>query len=184
MLSTANIHRLKLTPALLLLVVTFCACHTKKNITNYPPRKGRPTLVSNDWKTLNISLSSSDNKRLYQEIKGWLGVPYKYGGNTKDGVDCSGFVLQIYKSVYKKKVERNSAKIFEKNCRLIDVDDLQEGDLLFYATSKKTLKITHVGIYLKDNKFAHASSSKGVVISDITEDYFINHFYAAGRVVQ
>lgn len=184
MQNVANAYRFKLMPALLLLVIMLCACHSKKNITSRPSQKRRPVLVSDDWKTLDITLSSSDNKILYQEIKGWLGVPYKYGGNTKKGVDCSGFVLQIYKSVYKKKIERNSSKIYEKNCRLIDVDELQEGDLLFYATSKKALKITHVGIYLKDNKFAHASSSKGVVISDITEDYFINHFYAAGRVVQ
>ena len=67
---------------------------------------------------------------------------------------------------------------------MIDVDDLREGDLVFYCTSRNTKKINHVGIYLKDNKFAHASSSSGVKISDITEDYFINHFYAAGRVVR
>lgn len=140
--------------------------------------------IPDEWRTLDISLSASDNKKLYREIKGWLGTPYRYAGNTKRGVDCSGFVLQIYKAVYKKTIERNSAKIFEKNCKLIDVDDLREGDLVFYCTSRNTKKINHVGIYLKDNKFAHASSSSGVKISDITEDYFINHFYAAGRVVR
>ncbi|MDO4510646.1 MAG: NlpC/P60 family protein [Bacteroidales bacterium] len=174
----------KLVPMLFAMVLALSACHTKKSAsattTHYPTR--RPVRVSDEWKTLNITLTSRDNKLLYKEIKSWLGAPYRYGGNTRNGVDCSGFVHQIYKTVYKQKIQRNSAKIFEKNCRMIDVDDLEEGDLLFYKTSKKNDRITHVGIYLKENKFAHASSSRGVVISDITEEYFINHFYAAGRV--
>ena len=169
---------------MMLMVMVLCGCHSKKEAVHQPPSKRRVEKVSDDWKTLNIRLTSRDNKQLYREIKGWLGAPYLYGGNTKKGVDCSGFVLQIYKTVYHKRIERNSAKIFEKNCKMIDVDDLREGDLVFYKTSKKTSRITHVGIYLKDNKFAHASSSKGVRISDITEDYFIRHFYAAGRVVK
>ena len=171
----------KFLPMLLVMVALMLgSCHTK----TYKPGTSRPVKIPDEWRTLDISLSASDNKKLYREIKGWLGTPYQYAGNTKRGVDCSGFVLQIYKAVYKKPIERNSAKIFEKNCKLIDVDDLREGDLVFYCTSRNTKKINHVGIYLKDNKFAHASSSSGVKISDITEDYFINHFYAAGRVVR
>lgn len=174
---------LKIVSMLLPLALILGACHSKRSVTRPATSTNRYERVTDDWATLNITLHSDDNQKLYREIKGWLGVPYRYGGNTKSGVDCSGFVLQVYKTVYNKRVERNSAKIFEKNCRLIDVDELREGDLLFYCTGKKTKGITHVGIYLRDNKFAHASS-KGVKISDITEDYFIDHFYAAGRVVK
>ena len=178
-------NSVKFLPMLLVMVALMLgSCHTKKTTTTYKPGTSRPVKIPDEWRTLDISLSASDNKKLYREIKGWLGTPYQYAGNTKRGVDCSGFVHQIYKAVYKKTIERNSAKIFEKNCKLIDVDDLREGDLVFYCTSRNTKKINHVGIYLKDNKFAHASSSSGVKISDITEDYFINHFYAAGRVVR
>ena len=134
---------------LVMVALMLGSCHTKKTTTTYKPGTSRPVKIPDEWRTLDISLSASDNKKLYREIKGWLGTPYQYAGNTKRGVDCSGFVLQIYKAVY-----RNAKKI------------------------------NHVGIYLKDNKFAHASSSSGVKISDITEDYFINHFYAAGRVVR
>ncbi len=175
---------MKYWPLLLVMAVSLCACHTQKKVANYPTKKSYNVRVPEEWRTLDIQLSSADNKMLYKEIKGWLGTPYKYGGNTKNGVDCSGFVVQIYKAVYRKQIERNSAMIFQKNCRLIDVDDLQEGDLLFYCTSKNANKISHVGIYLKENKFAHASASNGVKISDITEDYFIDHFYAAARVVK
>ena len=135
---------------LVMVALMLGSCHTKKTTTTYKPGTSRPVKIPDEWRTLDISLSASDNK----------------------------------KAVYKKPIERNSAKIFEKNCKLIDVDDLREGDLVFYCTSRNTKKINHVGIYLKDNKFAHASSSSGVKISDITEDYFINHFYAAGRVVR
>lgn len=176
--------RFRLLTILVGMVLILCACHSKKDVTHTPPTKRGVEKVTDDWKTLNIKLTSKDNKKLYREIKDWLGVPYRYGGNTKAGVDCSGFVKHLYKTVYGKRIERNSAKIFEKNCKMIDIDDLREGDLLFYRTSKKTNKITHVGIYLKDNKFAHASSSRGVRISDITENYFMRHFYAAGRVVR
>lgn len=176
-------HRsLKCVSLLLFVALILFSCHTKSTVGRPSTNGNRYERVTEDWATLNISFNSGDNQKLYREIKGWLGVPYRYGGNTKNGVDCSGFVLQVYKVVYNKRIERNSAKIFEKNCRLIDVDELREGDLLFYCTGKKTKGITHVGIYLRDNKFAHASS-KGVKISDITEDYFIDHFYAAGRVV-
>lgn len=176
-------YRLEYLSLLLVMATALCACHTQKKTAYYPTKRSYNVLVSDEWRNLDITLASGDNKRLYQEIKGWLGTPYKYGGNTKSGVDCSGFVVQIYRAVYNKRIERNSAMIFEKNCRLIDVDDLQEGDLLFYCTAKNTKRISHVGIYLKENKFAHASATNGVKISDITEDYFIDHFYAAARVV-
>ena len=189
-IKVVNITKMAL--MLFVMALVLSACHSKKAVTSgggsYSHsghnHHGSRVTISDEWSTLDVELDKDDNKKLYQELKGWLGTPYLYGGNTKSGVDCSGLVCQVYKKVYKINLERNSAKIFEKNCTLIDVDDMREGDLLFFHTTKKPgTNITHVGIYLKDNKFVHASSSKGVMVSDITQNYWIDHFVAVGRVV-
>lgn len=134
-----------------------------------------------DWTTLDIKLSSADNRQLYHEIKGWLGTPYKYAGTDKNGADCSGFVMMVYKSVYGKKLQRNSARMYQINCTPVKLDKLSEGDLVFFNNGRGG-GINHVGIYLKEGKFAHTSSSRGVVISDLAERYFAARFYSGGRV--
>lgn len=121
------------------------------------------------------------NKRLERVVESWIGTPYKYGGITKEGVDCSGFVSQVYKSVYRKKLERSAYDIFDKDCKKIKFKRLKEGDLVFFATSTSN-KINHVGIYLYDDKFVHASSSKGVIVSSLTSEYYVRHFKTAARV--
>lgn len=137
---------------------------------------------SEQWKRLDIKLGRHDNKELYDEIRSWLGTPYLGGSHKKQkGTDCSGFVMEIYLNVYDKMIERNSARIYTKNCEPIAIDELREGDLVFFHNGDGK-SISHVGIYLKDNKFAHASSSRGVVIDDLTSRYYTEHFYGAGRV--
>lgn len=151
---------------------------SSSRITKAPEPK---TKSDDGWATLDIKLSRSDNKALYNEIKTWLGTPYAYAHAEKGkGTDCSGFVLKVYLAVYNKPIERNSARIFEKNCRRISRDELKEGDLVFFRG--KSNGISHVGIYLKDGRFAHASSSKGVMISMLSQRYYDTHFYCAGRV--
>jgi cell wall-associated NlpC family hydrolase len=112
----------------------------------------------------------------------WLCVPYKYGGQSKNGVDCSGLVVEIYKNVYGIKLYRASYEIYEKNCSKINCEELEEGDLVFFNTHKKNNRINHVGLYLKNDKFVHSSTSKGVIISDMTEPYYKKCFVGAGRV--
>lgn len=90
--------------------------------------------------------------------------------------------MEVYQAVYHLSLQRNSQKIFEKNCDEIDKDKLHEGDLVFFNTGNKNRRINHVGIYLKEGKFAHASSSRGVTVSDIREKYYVKHFVVAGRV--
>lgn len=128
-----------------------------------------------------IKIGRKDNKELYKEVRSWLGTPYRYGGESKKGTDCSGMVMQIYLKVYDIKLQRNSARIFYDNCKRIKKHQLREGDLVFFATGKKD-KINHVGIYLKNDKFVHASTKKGVIISDLNESYYIRRFKGAGRV--
>ncbi len=155
---------------------------TEKTTKRDDDGRSSTTVADDDgWATLTIKLGRHDNRKLYDECREWLGVPYLYGGQEKDGTDCSGFVMQVYKAVYDRKIERNSARIFERNCEEIDKEDLKEGDLVFFATGR-TSRISHVGIYLKDGKFVHASSSRGVRVSDLSERYYVKHFKCAGRV--
>ena len=131
---------------------------------------------------LGISVNSHDNIELYETVARWLHTPYKYGGNTRKGVDCSGLVCNVYKSVYHKTLQRRSIDIYQKNCSKISKRDLCEGDLVFFATGKNKGKINHVGIYLKKNKFIHASSSKGVIVSSLNDAYYRKTYYSSGRV--
>ena len=148
------------------------------------PVPGGYGLVSDEWASLDIKLGRNDNKKLYKELKRWLGTPYAHARqDCGEGTDCSGMVMVVYQEVYGIKLNRNSAKILEENCRPIDLDDLREGDLVFFFTSDED-RISHVGIYLKDNKFVHASSSRGVVVDDLRQNYYATHFHSAGRVVK
>ena len=146
-------------------------------------KPGGHDLVSDEWARLDIKLGKRDNKELYNELKRWLGTPYVYAAHScGEGTDCSGMVMEVYLKVYDIKLHRNSAKMLEQNCRPIDVDDLREGDLVFFITNNEG-RVSHVGIYLKDHKFVHASSSRGVVVDDLRQNYYATHFHTAARVV-
>ena len=143
----------------------------------------KKSVVTNIDKNKIVVADKKMNKKLYKEVDEWLGVPYKYGGQSKKGTDCSGLVVEIYKEVYGIKLYRSSSEIYEKNCKKIKKSDLKEGDLVFFITSKNEKKINHVGLYLKDDKFVHTSTKKGVIISELKEPYYESTFFDAGRVI-
>jgi cell wall-associated NlpC family hydrolase len=146
------------------------------------PKAEGNAFVSEEWARLDIKLGRHDNKELYKELKRWLGTPYVYAAHTcGEGTDCSGMVMEVYQKIYGIKVHRNSAKMLEENCNPIDLEDLREGDLVFFITSSDG-HVSHVGIYLKDNKFVHASSSRGVAVDDLRQNYYATHFHTAARV--
>ena len=128
-----------------------------------------------------MDIKMDDNHSLYVEAAGWLGVPYRSGGTNKRGVDCSGLTSSIYKKVYHKKLERSSEEQRKKDCRKISKGKLREGDLVFFHNGRKKKRATHVGIYLKNGKFIHASTSRGVIISNLNEDYWKKHWLSGGR---
>ena len=128
---------------------------------------------------LNIEVEQIQNIQLYQNIDDWYGTRYKLGGTTKSGIDCSAFVQTIFLSSFGVALPR-MAKDQYKVTRHISRTELQEGDLLFFNTRGG---VSHVGIYLQNNKFVHASVS-GVMISDMFEPYYVKHFIAAGRVTR
>ena len=129
--------------------------------------------------SLGIEREEGDNEALYDAIQSWIGTPYRYGGTTKAGIDCSGFVGNIYQEVFNKKLQR-VANDMQQDCTLISRSELKEGDLVFFTNSKG--RVSHVGIYLKNDIFAHSSTSRGVIISRLGDSYWSKHFYKGGRV--
>lgn len=133
---------------------------------------------------LGVSAQGVGNKLLYTEAASLLGARYKYGGSSQaEGFDCSGLTGRIYRTVYNKGLMRNSADILRTNCRRIDKGQLREGDLVFFRTDgKRSSEPNHVGVYLKEGQFIHASTSKGVVVSSLKQDYYVRNWIAGGRV--
>ncbi|MDE5750329.1 MAG: C40 family peptidase [Duncaniella sp.] len=119
--------------------------------------------------------------KLIAEAESWLGVPYKYGGNDRSGVDCSGLVLQVYLRALEIPLPRNSKAQWEY-CKLTKLSEIRPGDLLFFATGKDKKRVSHVGIYVGDNQMIHSSTRQGVVVADITSSYFEQTFIDAGYV--
>jgi len=144
----------------------------------HQPIKKQPSKTTTNKSKIDITLCDKDNEKLYSAIEKWYGTPYKGGGCTKEGVDCSCFTINIYQEVYNIKLNRRAMDMVQ-NIKLIDRKDLIEGDLVFFRNSKG--RINHVGIYLKEDMFVHASSSKGVTVSKLTEKYWDTRFYKGGR---
>lgn len=130
---------------------------------------------------LGIDIDMKDNHALYIESANWLGVPYRGGGTTKQGVDCSGLTSAIYNKVYHKNLEHNSEDQRTKDCKKVKKGKLKEGDLVFFHNGKKRKRASHVGIYLKDGKFIHASNTQGVIISTLDEAYWKQYWLNGGR---
>lgn len=107
---------------------------------------------------------------VYDFMDEWLGTPYKYGGENKNGIDCSGFTSQAYLILFNKEIPRTAYNQY-KHGRKINFGIAREGDLVFFR-GVLGAGIDHVGIYLGNNKFGHASVSDGVVISDLDETYY------------
>lgn len=156
------------------------SCSSSKKVL-YNPKE-----VSELSYKLGIDISNTNKEDdkyipLYAEVSQWLGVPYRYGGITKKGVDCSGLAYQVYKKVYRKDLPRSTSELAKKNIKNVSKEKLNPGDLVFFATTGNKKKISHVGIYLKDGYFIHASSRRGVVVSNLSEDYYKKAWKKGGR---
>ncbi|NDW10108.1 C40 family peptidase [Dysgonomonas sp. 520] len=139
--------------------------------------------IGNLSKRLGIDISEhSTNIPLYREAAKWLGTRYRRGGMSFSGIDCSGLTGSIYRAVYDKILNRRSIDIANNLLADVKKEDLQPGDMVFFATGGRKKGINHVGIYLKDNKFVHASCSRGVIVSSLDEAYYQRAWKKGGRV--
>jgi cell wall-associated NlpC family hydrolase len=128
---------------------------------------------------LDAPVEDLKNHEMLQFIDEWYGTRYRLGGHDKSGIDCSAFTQYFLTAVYGMEVSRTCREQYLES-RRISKKQLQEGDLVFFKTRGKT--ISHVGIYLRNNKFIHASTSSGVMISDLSEEYFDKRYAGAGRM--
>ncbi|WP_416055053.1 NlpC/P60 family protein [Photobacterium phosphoreum] len=108
----------------------------------------------------------------------WKGTPYRYGGSSKKGIDCSAFVQVGYSSVYQKQLPRTTLELVKKG-KQVNRNKAKEGDLVFFRTGRNS---RHVGIYLGNLEFLHASQSKGVIISRLDNPYWKRHFWQIRRL--
>jgi hypothetical protein len=114
-------------------------------------------------------------------IMDWVGAPYRYGGMQRGGIDCSAFTLTVHRMVCGITLPRSAASQFSVGAEVQDGEKLEFGDLVFFNT-RRAVYVSHVGIYLGDNFFAHASSRYGVTVSSLGADYYKKRFIGARRL--
>ena len=128
---------------------------------------------------LDTTAESITNEKMYYLLDEWMGIQYQYGGNSKEGIDCSSFSGMLYKELYGLELPRTSQDQYNISYPIY-TDDLTEGDLLFFKTGKRS--ISHVGVYLGNGRFAHASTQKGVTINHLEFPYYKKRFVGGGRI--
>lgn len=194
---------MKNTLILILIAFTFSSCKTsqrvivkksvsKKFVANTETAVSfNKTIVNDDTNISDATNNYITSKELSKAnnvidyAKQFSGVKYKFGGNSYDGIDCSGLVFESFKTVdiYLPRISRDMAKQGEK----ITLDDTQEGDLLFFKTINRRNSISHVGLVVSNQngavEFIHSTSSAGVIVSKLSENYWNNAFVEARRVL-
>src|SRR5580698_9943143 len=128
---------------------------------------------------MGVALSATSNMKLFHFVYDWIGTPYRFGGSSRKGIDCSAFTKELYSEVFNLDIRRSSRDIFSM-VNPVSKDDLKEGDLVFFKIHSR--RISHVGIYLGNNRFAHASL-RGVAISSLDDPYYSRYFYRGGRLL-
>ncbi|AMR33166.1 glycoside hydrolase [Mucilaginibacter sp. PAMC 26640] len=178
------------------LAIVFSACHSRKMTVKSGYGNASPTAVVKrgpyvmvkpdkeiaDKYSALMGLKGNDiqNGRLYTFIDEWMGVPYRFGGMDKDGVDCSGLVFLLQLQVYDMPVQRTCA-LQVNNIKRKYEEELKEGDLVFFDFDGK--QFSHVGVYLQNGYFVHASTRKGVMIARLHDLGIYKYFSRGGSVI-
>ncbi|WP_438963038.1 C40 family peptidase [Nonlabens sp.] len=161
---------------------------TKKGAAKHRPgRVYKPSRTVKTSKDVVMSTNENTSALIKSAIKvalSYKGTRYKYGGSSRSGMDCSGLIHVSFKEAGKS-VPRTSASLFDA-AQLINFNQIQKGDLLFFATGKNKSKVNHVGLVVNKTpaevSFVHASSSRGVMVSTMNEAYWLKAYLSAGRL--
>jgi lipoprotein Spr len=172
----------KLTLAIALFLSVLAAQAQTKNVPNQVADKEEQEGLAKDYlsQIMGVAVSATSNMKLFHFVYDWIGTPYRFGGSSRKGIDCSAFTKQLYSDVFNLSIRRSSRDIFSM-VNPVGKDDLKEGDLVFFKIHSRS--ISHIGIYLGNNRFAHASS-KGVAISSLDDAYYSRYFYKGGRLIE
>lgn len=128
-----------------------------------------------------LSSIPTSYERMLMQIINYIGTPYKFGGNSRKGIDCSAFTQTIFAEVFNLEIPRSTLGQIKIGSEIINKEDLKFGDLVFFNTRRRQIP-GHVGIYLWDNLFAHASTRNGVVISTMDLGYYDKRYLSGRRV--
>lgn len=132
-------------------------------------------------KLSNVTGTNTKKEKFLHELVSYLNTPYHYGGQTRAGIDCSAFTQKVFKNSLNVAIPRTAREQYKTWQIFNDKNELKFGDLIYFDTSIRYYP-GHVGIYLDDNLFAHASSSHGVIVSSLSNDYYQSRFVGANRV--
>ncbi|PWS29070.1 hydrolase [Pedobacter yonginense] len=141
----------------------------------------RKYTVKSDTKASKVAdaMASLKSKELYRFITDWTGVKYRFGGLDKSGIDCSGFAFLLEKEIYGitlPRISRDQANVVKHK----SVDRLNEGDLVFFSFAGRD--VDHVGVYLNNGFFVHASTTRGVIVDDLNLPAYQNVLVKSGSV--
>lgn len=165
---------------LLLLALSFSACKSKKLVEDPAENARLLEMVKRYEAMLEADINERESWKLYHHVDQWWGTPYRIGGTSRKGIDCSGYAQQLYRSVYGIEIPRSTTEQV-KVIKKVRQRKLKEGHLVFFDIDNKD-KPTHVGVYLKNGRFAHASTSKGVRIDNLKQDYYKKRYWKGGRI--
>lgn len=181
---------MKLTRYARLCIVFFAAaillasCHSKKTVLKGEPGeiiKPQADIANKYSEMMLVDKSAIQNGRLYSFIDQWMGTPYKFGGQDKDGVDCSGLAQLLEQEVYGIQIPRMTSQQVTVIKRKYE-EELKEGDLVFFDFDNKPF--SHVGVYLQNGYVVHASSTKGVIVVKLKSPSMYKYFSRAGSIIQ
>jgi probable lipoprotein NlpC len=164
------------------IVFTLSACHSKRAVMKGEPGEivaPQPSVAEKYSSIMGVDVEAIQNGRLYAFVDQWMGTPYRFGGLDHDGVDCSGLAVLLEQQVYGINIPRTTGQQVNMIKRKYE-EELQEGDLLFFDYDGK--KFSHVGIYLQNGYYVHASSTKGVIIVKLHDPYTYKYFSRCGSV--
>ncbi|WP_298940791.1 NlpC/P60 family protein [uncultured Psychromonas sp.] len=180
--------------SLLTVVLLLAACSSapKQADINMVTNTGNKTLSASESKDAkghhSDSAKSSEPEMepedllyvlLRSEYAYWVGSPYKYGGNTLNGIDCSSLVQQVFENSFNIDLPRTTEYQVKKGIS-IKKSELEVGDLVFFKTGRRT---RHVGIYMGDDEFFHVSTSQGTKISSLSNVYWKKHYWQSRRII-
>ena len=157
---------------LVMFLLAGCSSAPKTNSSSIDPEVDLILLLSGETYEDN---EHSPLTLLYHQHQSWRGTPYLLGGNSRSGIDCSAFVQRTYQAVYNRQLPRTTEQQIKAGIR-IDKSELQTGDLVFFRRG------SHVGIYMENDKFLHASTRLGVTISDMNNVYWSRYYWRSVRV--
>lgn len=156
--------------------------HSGKSETLTPKRVNDPGRTNKSTLLSAGRIRSTNKALMLKSINSYKGVPYLWAGDTRRGMDCSGFTMKVFQESSNYTLPHNAAAQYKLGSK-VNQRQLKLGDLVFFRDIESK-GISHVGIYVGDDMFAHASLSKGVVYSSLKEDYYRKRYVSARRILR